>query len=141
MEQDDPTSHSRATGNVRTLAGPIASIAFTNLCDKRLSLRLLLQHLRFRFSYSRCSGAGRFPQGVLALMNLRDIDIPLERVCILDPKAPLGTRVNLHDFPLACPLSFSPHIVLSPLHGSHPCSHLISMFNEWSAVRLGRICG
>ena len=77
---------------MRTLAGPTASITFTNLSSATSA------SLSTAFSNNNDISDSDSPaqapaechkQGVLALMKSRDIDIPLERVCLLDPKASL----------------------------------------------------
>jgi hypothetical protein len=73
---------------MRTLAGPTASVAFTNLS----SATSASESLSAAFSNTNISDSAQaqvecHKQGVLALMKSRDIDIPLERVCLLDPKA------------------------------------------------------
>jgi hypothetical protein len=80
---------------MRTLAGPTASIAFTNLSSATsASLSTAFSNTNISDSDSASSPAQAqakcYKQGVLALMKARDIDIPLERVCLLDPKASLA---------------------------------------------------
>jgi hypothetical protein len=78
---------------MRTLAGPIASIAFTNLSSATsASLSAAFSNTISDADSDSASPAQAqvecHKQGVLALMKSRDIDIPLERACLLDPKAP-----------------------------------------------------
>jgi hypothetical protein len=81
---------------MRTLAGPTASIAFTNLSSATsASLSAAFSNTNFSDSDSASPApalaqAECHKQGVLALMKSRDVDIPLERVCLLDPKASLA---------------------------------------------------
>jgi hypothetical protein len=80
---------------MRTLAGPTASIAFTNLSSATsASLSVAFSNNNISDSDSTSASPAQaqvecHKQGVLALMKSRDIDIPLERVCLLDPKASL----------------------------------------------------
>jgi hypothetical protein len=75
---------------MRTLAGPTASIAFTNL-SSAASLSLSAPFSNVSDSASPAQAHTEcYKQGVLALMKTRDIEIPLERVCLLDPKASLA---------------------------------------------------
>ena len=76
---------------MRTLAGPTAFIAFTNLSSAtNASLSAAFSNTNTSDSDSAQARAECHKQGVLALMKSRDIDIPLEQVCLLDPKAPLA---------------------------------------------------
>jgi hypothetical protein len=83
---------------MRTLAGPTASIAFTNLSSATsatLSAAFSSTNISDSDSGSDSASPAQaqaecYKQGVLALMKSRDIDIPLERVCLLDPKASLA---------------------------------------------------
>jgi hypothetical protein len=82
---------------MRMLAGPTASIAFTNLSSATsASLSTAFSNTNISDSDSDSASspaqaqAKCYKQGVLALMKSRDIDIPLERVCLLDPKASLA---------------------------------------------------
>lgn len=99
MEEDDPTPHALPRWveleykHMRTLAGPSASIAFTNLSSATSA------SLSAAFSNTNISDFDSSPaqaqaechkQGVLALMKSSDIDISLEQVCLLDPKASLA---------------------------------------------------
>jgi hypothetical protein len=77
---------------MRTLAGPDASIAFTHLSPAAsASLSAVLAHWQatpdpFPDPTSPATAhAECHEQGVLSLMQARNI--PLERVCLLDPKA------------------------------------------------------
>jgi hypothetical protein len=75
---------------MRTLAGPTASIAFTNLSStSSASLSAAFSNNISDSDYASPAQAQVecHTQGVLALMKSRDIEIPLERVCLLDPKA------------------------------------------------------
>lgn len=71
---------------MRTLAGPTASVAFTNL-SSATSASLSAAFSNTNISDSAQAQVECHKQGVLALMKSRDIDIPIERVCLLDPKA------------------------------------------------------
>lgn len=71
---------------MRTLAGPTASVAFTNL-SSATSASLSAAFSDTNISDSAQAQVECHKQGVLALMKSRDIDILLERVCLLDPKA------------------------------------------------------
>jgi hypothetical protein len=83
---------------MRTLAGPDASIAFTHLSHAAsVSLSAVLAASPPSSDPSDPSSDSAPPttahaecheQGVLSLMQARNI--PLERVCLLDPKAPLA---------------------------------------------------
>ena len=79
---------------MRTLAGPTASIAFTSLSSATsASLSATFSNISDSASPGAPAAQARVDcheQGVLALMKSRDIDIPLERVCLLDPKASLA---------------------------------------------------
>jgi hypothetical protein len=78
---------------MRTLAGPTASIAFTNLSSATsasLSAAFSDTNISDSDSAQVQAQAECHKQGVLALMKSRDIDIPLEQVCLLDPKASLA---------------------------------------------------
>ena len=80
---------------MRTLAGPTASIAFTNLSSATgasLSAAFSSNDSDSDAPAQAQAQAECYEQGVLALMKSRDVDIPipLERVCLLDPKAPLA---------------------------------------------------
>ena len=82
---------------MRTLAGPTASIAFTNLSSATsASLSAAFSNTNISDSNSASSPAQKqaqaecYKQGVQALMKSRDVDIPLEQVCLLDPKASLA---------------------------------------------------
>ncbi|KAN0114314.1 SAM-dependent RNA methyltransferase [Russula decolorans] len=104
MEEDDPTPHALPRWveleykHMRTLAGPTAFIAFTNLSSATsASLSAAFSNTNTNISDSDSSPAQVqaqaecHKQGVLALMKSRgDIDIPLEQVCLLDPKASLA---------------------------------------------------
>ncbi|KAI0272808.1 SAM-dependent RNA methyltransferase [Russula aff. rugulosa BPL654] len=97
MEEDDPTPHALPRWveleykHMRTLAGPTASIAFTNLSSATsASLSAAFSNNNISDSDSPAQAQVEcHKQGVLALMKSRDIGIPLERVCLLDPKASL----------------------------------------------------
>src|SRR6266850_5436100 len=74
---------------MRTLAGPDASIAFTHLspvASTSLSAALATPDPFPALASPATAHAGCHEQGVLSLMQARNI--PLERVCLLDPKAP-----------------------------------------------------
>ncbi len=74
---------------MRTLAGPDASIAFTNLSNATsASLSTSFSNSNSDFASTPQAQAECHEQGVLALMQSRNI--PLERVCLLDPKASLA---------------------------------------------------
>src|SRR6267154_4584219 len=86
---------------MRTLAGPTASIAFTNLSSATsASLTAAFSNTNTNISDSDSDSdsdssparaqAECYRQGVQALMKSRDVDIPLEQVCLLDPKASLA---------------------------------------------------
>jgi hypothetical protein len=82
---------------MRTLAGPTASIAFTNLSSATsASLSAAFSNTDSDSASASASPAPAqaqvecYKQGVQALMKSRDIDIPLEQVCLLDPKASLA---------------------------------------------------
>jgi Predicted SAM-dependent RNA methyltransferase len=78
---------------MRTLAGPTASIAFTNLSSATsasLSAAFSDTNISDSDSAQAQAQAECHKQGVLALMKSCDIDIPLEQVCLLDPKASLA---------------------------------------------------
>ena len=83
---------------MRTLAGPDASVAFTNL-SSATSTSLSAAFTSTTDSPTTTTTTSAFPspaaaqvecheQGVLALMQSRNI--PHERVCLLDPKASLA---------------------------------------------------
>jgi Predicted SAM-dependent RNA methyltransferase len=140
---------------MRTLAGPTASIAFTNLSSATsASLSTAFSNTNISDSDSASSPAQAqakcYKQGVLALMKARDIDIPLERVCLLDPKASLaltpsdgdagkftwflfGVRpVPSRPFPsihIHCSFSLSSFV---PSSLSHPPSHFLCSALFWS---------
>ncbi|KAH9956367.1 DUF431-domain-containing protein [Russula dissimulans] len=102
MEEDDPTPHALPRWveleymHMRTLAGPDASVAFTHL-SRPTSASLSTAFAATSTSVSTSSPGDTFPappaharaeyfeQGVLALMEARNV--PLEQVCLLDPKA------------------------------------------------------
>jgi len=98
MEEDDPTPRALPRWvqleyeHMRTLAGPTASIAFTNLSSATsASLSAAFSNISDPASSQAQAQVECHEQGVLSLMNSRDIDtIPLERVCLLDPKASLA---------------------------------------------------
>jgi len=107
MEEDDPTPHALPRWveleykHMRTLAGPAASIAFTNLSSATSASLSAVFQVSNIISDSASSSPPPpqaqaqahvecYKQGVLALMKSSDIDIPLERVCLLDPKASLA---------------------------------------------------
>lgn len=74
---------------MRTLAGPTASIAFTNLSSATSAT--LSAAFSSASDFASQAQAECHTQGVLSLMKSRDADtIPLERVCLLDPKASLA---------------------------------------------------
>ena len=78
--------------HMRTLAGPTASsvVAFTNLSSASsasLSAAFSDSDPAAQASSQQRARAECHEQGVLALMKSRDVDVPLERVCLLDPKA------------------------------------------------------
>jgi hypothetical protein len=79
---------------MRTLAGPTASIAFTNLSSATsASLSAAFSNTNISDSDSASPAQAQaecYKQGVLALMKSSDIDISLEQVCLLDPKASLA---------------------------------------------------
>ena len=80
---------------MRTLAGPTESIAYTNLSSATsASLSAAFSNTNTNTSDSDSAQtqaqAECHKQGVLALMKSRDINIPLEQVCLLDPKASLA---------------------------------------------------
>jgi len=76
---------------MRTLAGPTASVAFTNLSSAAsASLSAAFSNNISDSDHDLAQAQAQaecYKQGVLALMKSRNIDIPLERVCLLDPKA------------------------------------------------------
>src|SRR6266576_1705966 len=135
---------------MRTLAGPTASIAFTNL-SSATSASLSAAFSNPNISDSDSNSASPAPaqaqaecykQGVRGLMKSRDIDIPLEQVCLLDPKASLaltpsdgdagkftwflfGVRpVTSHPSPIH---SFIHACILRPSPLSHPPSHFCAV--------------
>ena len=90
-----PRTHTTTYKHMRTLAGPDASIAFTHLSrSASASLSAALNTPAPSSSSSSSPDPASPPpahaecheQGVLSLMQARNI--PLEHVCLLDPKAP-----------------------------------------------------
>jgi hypothetical protein len=79
---------------MRTLAGPTGFIAFTNLSSATsASLSAAFSNTNISDSNSASPAQAQaecYRPGVRALMKSRDVDIPLEQVCLLDPKASLA---------------------------------------------------
>jgi hypothetical protein len=151
---------------MRTLAGPTAFIAFTNLSSATsASLSAAFSNTNTNISDSDSSPAQVqaqaecHKQGVLALMKSRgDIDIPLEQVCLLDPKASLALTPSDGDagkftwflFGVR-PSPIHPSLFLSfflsfslPSPLSNPPSHLLLCARlyfgrsvEWDGMELG----
>jgi hypothetical protein len=121
---------------MRTLAGPTASIAFTNLSSATsatLSAAFSDTNVSDSDSAQAQAQAECHKQGVQALMKSRDIDIPLEQVCLLDPKASLALTPSdgdagkftwfLFGVRPVPPSIALPSFLPSPL--SHPPSHFL----------------
>ena len=90
-----PCAHTTTYKHMRTLAGPDASIAFTHLSRSASASLSTALNPPAPSSSSSSSPDPASPapahaecheQGVLSLMQARNI--PLEHVCLLDPKAP-----------------------------------------------------
>lgn len=81
-----------------TLAGPGSKVEFTSLSPTSCqSLETIFQQNQLN---SECATSGVHVPGVLELMKLRSI--PLERVCLLDPKAPQELKPEDGDGPFDC---------------------------------------
>ncbi|KAF8495453.1 DUF431-domain-containing protein [Russula emetica] len=97
MEEDDPTPHALtrwveleyklAFTNLSSATGASLSAAFPNMISDLDPDSTSASSLAQAQSQAQ---AECYEQGALALMKSRDIDIPLERVCLLDPKASLA---------------------------------------------------
>jgi hypothetical protein len=119
---------------MRTLAGPTAFIAFTNLSSATsASLSAAFSNTNTNISDSDSSPAQVqaqaecHKQGVLALMKSRgDIDIPLEQVCLLDPKASLALTPSDGDAGKFTWFLFG--VRPSPIHPSLFLSFFLSLF-------------
>lgn len=142
---------------MRTLAGPTASIAFTNLSSATsASLSAAFSNNNISDSDSASASPAQaqvecHKQGVLALMKSRDIDIPLERVCLLDPKASLPLTPSDGDagkftwflfgvrplFPFPHTLLFLRSSPFTVLTFRHPFLWLGVRLLFWSVCRMG----